>query len=184
MREIGDKQQQFSKELTKLMMNGTHEIVYIDETTFHLWQQPGRCWLKRDMALTIPTTRGHSITLIGALSEERGLFHYELISATNTGTTFAMFIAKLKQKCKGPTKLVMDNLSVHKSRSVMQYYDDKFQVMFLPTYSSVLNPIERVWNLIKQEWRKTQHLHALMDFDEESQRTQYSLARLREIIGK
>jgi transposase len=184
LRAIGDQQQQFSKELATLLMQGTHDIVYIDETSFHLWQQPGRCWLKRDMALTLPTTRGRSITVIGALSEERGLFHCELITETNTAQTFSRFIAGLKQKCRRPTMLVMDNLSVHKARSVMQLYDERFQVMFLPTYSSVLNPIERVWNLMKHEWRKTQHMHALLDFEDEDRRTLHSLARIRQIIGK
>ncbi len=56
--------------------------------------------------------------------------------------------------------------------------------MFLPTYSSVLNPIEKVWNVVKQEWRQTQHLHALKEFLDMEDCTRYSLDRLRAIIGK
>jgi len=73
---------------------------------------------------------------------------------------------------------------VHKAACVLQAYTAAFRPMFLPPYSSVLNPIERVWNMIKQEWRKTQHLHALRDFEDEDERTNYSCARLRAIIGK
>ena len=68
---------------------------------------------------------------------------------------------RLKLKCRNdPAVVVQDNLSVHKAGPVMRLYDPGFRHMFLPTYSSVLNPIERVWNVIKQEWRQTQHLHA------------------------
>jgi len=56
--------------------------------------------------------------------------------------------------------------------------------MFLPTYSSVLNPIEKVWNVIKQEWRQTQHLHALKEFLDIEECTRYSLDRLRAIVVK
>jgi transposase len=81
--------------------------------------------------------------------------------------------------------VVMDNLSVHHSKIVKEEFDDKwFTCQFLPPQSCELNPIERVWNMIKQEWRKTQHLHALRDFEDEDERTIYSCARLRAIIGK
>ena len=78
----------------------------------------------------------------------------------------------------------MDNLSVHKAKIVLQLFDPHFDVMFLPTYSSQLNPIESVWNVIKHEWRKTQHMHALLEFDDQKERTKHSIGRLQAIIGK
>jgi len=56
--------------------------------------------------------------------------------------------------------------------------------MFLPTYSSVLNPIEKVWNVIKQKWKSTQHLHALKEFQDIDACSEYSISRLRHIVGK
>ena len=66
----------------------------------------------------------------------------------------------------------------------MLLYGQGFRHMFLPTYSSVLNPIEKVWNVIKQEWRQTQHLHALKEFLDIDDCSKYSLDRLKGIIGK
>ena len=40
----------------------------------------------------------------------------------------------------------MDNLSVHKTKIVREFFDDKFIQMFLPPQSCELNPIEKVWN--------------------------------------
>lgn len=48
----------------------------------------------------------------------------------------------------------MDNLSIHKAKCIQELYDEDFKCMFLPPYSCVLNPIERVWSLVKREWRK------------------------------
>ena len=31
-------------------------------------------------------------------------------------------------------------------------YDENFKEMFLPTYSSELNPIERLWSFVKRKW--------------------------------
>ena len=80
--------------------------------------------------------------------------------------------------------VVLDNLSVHKARHIVQRFDDGFKVKYLPTYSSVLNPIEKVWNVVKAEWRKTQHLYALMDYEDDEARERGSIARIKHILGK
>ena len=52
----------------------------------------------------------------------------------------------------------MDNLSVHHSKIVKEEFDNKwFMHQFLPPQSCELNPIERVWNLIKGQWRKNSY---------------------------
>lgn len=73
-------------------MEGEHELVYVDETTFNCWQLPSRCWLKKGMTVTLPDTRGHSITLIGALSSTRGLIYYQLFEGSNNQERFKRFI--------------------------------------------------------------------------------------------
>lgn len=47
----------------------------------------------------------------------------------------------------------MDNLSVHKAKTVRELFDDRIKQIFLPPYSCTLNPIERLWALIKNKWR-------------------------------
>ena len=52
------------------LLNGIpdNEIVYIDETSFHLWMSPGRLWIKQGMRVQLPDQREQSMTMIGALS--------------------------------------------------------------------------------------------------------------------
>ena len=53
----------------------------------------------------------------------------------------------------------MDNLSVHHANDVVKLFDEHYFVAkFLPTYSCDLNPIEKVWHLLKYRWRRTAHL--------------------------
>ena len=49
-------------------MKGKH-LIYVDESTFNLWQVPNRAWVRRDTMLTMPSGRGRSITVIAAISE-------------------------------------------------------------------------------------------------------------------
>ncbi len=159
--ELCAQQQEFSCMITKLMIECPHiEIVYVDETTFHLWQAPSRVWLKEGMRIEMPDTRGHSITMIGAISTMRGLFHTHTFAATNNTMTFLPFIIKLKEKCQGRRcVVVMDNLSVHKTLEVRKHFnEDDFQLEFLPPQSCELNPIEKAWNIIKAEWRRTSYM--------------------------
>ena len=43
------------------------ELVYLDETTFHLRQKVPKCWLKPWMKLSMYKNRGPSITVIAAI---------------------------------------------------------------------------------------------------------------------
>ena len=60
------------------------EIIYIDETTFHLWMQPARVWIKKGMKVQLPDLRGQSISMIGALSVKHGLLLTQIFLGTNT----------------------------------------------------------------------------------------------------
>jgi hypothetical protein len=53
--ELLHQQQEFSSRITSIIMNEPYtDIIYIDETTFHLWMQPARVWIKRGMKVQMP----------------------------------------------------------------------------------------------------------------------------------
>ena len=94
--------------------------------------------------------------MIGALSVKYGLVLTQVFVGSNTVDSFLPFIKKLKKINPLHRRIVvMDNLSVHHSKIVKDEFDDKwFTCQFLPPQSCELNPIERVWNLVKSQWRK------------------------------
>ena len=78
--------------------------------------------------IELPNQRGVSITLIGAVSTMRGLFHTYTFAATNTQNTFLPFLIKLREKCwHRKTVVVMDNLQVHKTKVVRDIFNGAFQ---------------------------------------------------------
>ena len=116
-------------------------------------------WLKEGMRIELPNQRGVSITMIGAVSTVRGLFHTSTFASTNTQDTFYPFLTKLREKCwTHRAVVVMDNLQVHKTKAVRDAFNSRFEQKFLPPQSCELNPIEKVWNIIKGQWRKRSYL--------------------------
>ena len=68
------------------------EILYIDETTFNLWQKLSRCWVTAGIKLSLIKSGGPSITVIGAISKERGLVHFEVFVENNNSNLFLNFM--------------------------------------------------------------------------------------------
>ena len=56
---------------------------------------------------------------------------------------------------------MLDNLRIHHSQKLNEVYNNDFKELFLPTYSSELNPIERLWSIVKLKW--TQNFHLFVD---------------------
>jgi len=78
-------QQDFARNLTHFLKYEAErtEIIYIDETTFNLWQTPAKVWFKEGMVVDIVRHRGPSISLIGALSNKRGIVHSSCFVGSN-----------------------------------------------------------------------------------------------------
>ena len=87
------------------------------------------------MKVELPDTRGHSISVIGALSVRHGLLLTHVFQGSNNSYSFLKFIQDLKDKCKDNlTYVVMDNLSVNHSNLITKEFNLKFIPKFLPTY--------------------------------------------------
>jgi transposase len=75
----------------------------------------------------------------------------------------------------------MDNLSVHNAKIVEEEFERHFEKRLLPTYSCALNPIERIWSVVKQTWRKTVHLYCMQQ-DSVEDRLQAARQRILQIV--
>ena len=81
-------------------------------------------------------TKGHSISVIAALSVRHGLLLTHIFKGSNNAETFQKFIHNLREKCRGTTTyVVMDYLSVHHSYLIVRHFTFQFVAKFLPTYS-------------------------------------------------
>ena len=49
------QQKEFSQRIIRVLMHEPlTDVIYIDETTFHLWMQPARVWIKKGMKVQLP----------------------------------------------------------------------------------------------------------------------------------
>ena len=156
--ELYDEQQRVSMEIAELMARGKH-LIYLDESSFHQWLVPSRAWVRKDMALKMPSTRGRSMTIIAAISERVGLAHFQILRGRNDTASFQKFVQELVRNTKGDAIVYMDNYSVHYAKPVREFFNERIQQRFLPAYSCALNPIEKLWMLVKGQWRKKMLAH-------------------------
>lgn len=128
----------------------------MDETTLSLDPPLRACWMKIGQQKRIPATRPGS-------KQHRHIFAaYNWCKDTVTWTsaerknsaTFISFLEELlvKRYPNGRIVLVMENASYHKNASVLaalSLFEHRVMVIWLPPYSSDLNPIERFWRYLK-----------------------------------
>ena len=124
--DLNEEQQRVSMEMAQLMARGKH-LIYVDESSFHQWLVPSRAWLKKDMVLKMPSSRGSSMTIIGAISEKVGIAHFKIVRGTNDTASFKQFISELVHNTKGEAHVYMDNYSVHHSKQVREFFNERIQ---------------------------------------------------------
>lgn len=126
----------------------------MDETTIRLLCTLVKCWGKRGQQKRIPTPGQNKWQhVIGALNWRTNEVIYQVIEKKNT-QTFCEFLEYLVTQvgAKRPIVYVLDNASYHHSKiseAMIAYFEDMAVPMWLPTYCSDLNPIERFWKHLK-----------------------------------
>lgn len=143
-------------------------VIYLDETSFNVWQIPSKMWrYSDDQDVPIQSKRGSSFTVIGAIDEFVGLRYYTVIKGSNNKEIFTEFMKNLNATLENRTAyIVLDNLPIHHSRVVKEAVQkmSNLQFIWLPPYSCSLNPIEKLWNLVKNKWRRQLVLHNKSEF--------------------
>ncbi|EJJ3927829.1 IS630 family transposase, partial [Salmonella enterica] len=126
-----------------------HPVFYQDEVDIDLNPKIGADWMPKGQQKRIATPgQNQKHYLAGSLHSGTGRVHY----ASGSSKSSDLFISLLEtlrrtyRRAKTIT-LVADNYIIHKSRKVERWLEEnpKFRLLFLPTYSPWLNPIERLW---------------------------------------
>jgi transposase len=103
-----------------------------------------------------PINYGPNISVIGAIRQD-GVAAGMSIEGPVDGEVFLAFTRHILAPALQPGDvLVMDNLSVHKVKGVVEAVEAVgARVLFLPPYSPDYNPIEQCWAKFK-EWMRSQ----------------------------
>ena len=151
-RQDEEKRQLFLEKLQVYLRDGAIDIWYLDEMGIEGDPRPRRRWVQKGAKVRVPYYGEHlRMNVTGLVSPRTGQF-YALEFTHSDSEVFQVFLNHANQdvKLERPRNIIScDNAAWHKKKSLQW---DAFEPMFLPPYSPDLNPIERLWLLIKAEW--------------------------------
>jgi transposase len=148
-----DEKRKVFVEQTRTCLEDTDiDLWYLDETGIEGDPRPRRRWAKKGKKIRQPYQGTHiRMSATGLVCPRTGEFYALMIPHSNT-TVFQIFLDNANADVVFERKrnlLILDNASWHKSKSLNM---GRFERVFLPPYSPDLNPIERLWMLMKGEW--------------------------------
>ena len=144
--------QAFVEQVQQWLQDEQVELWYLDETGIEADPRPRRRWVHKGERARVPHRGKHiRVSVIGMVCPRTGEFFSLEVPYTDTAV-LKLFLEQAQSqtnRTRPRNLLICDNASWHKSRCLTW---GSFQPVFLPPYSPDLNPIERLWLLLKAEW--------------------------------
>lgn len=146
------KRKDFLTQLELQFENPEVDIWYLDETGVEADPRPKRRWAEKGKELRVTKNGGHiRMNVCGMVCPRTGDFYALEFTHVDTDV-FQVFLEQANKdlKLERPKNIIIcDNATWHKAKSLNW---GRFEVLFLPPYSPDLNPIERLWRIMKAEW--------------------------------
>jgi transposase len=129
------------------------EIFWGDETGLRSDHQAGKTYGEKGKTpVVIISAKRFKSNIISAISN-KGQLAFSVFEGKFTSKKFIEFLKRLIKYSKGKKVfLIVDNLSVHKSKEVQEFIDinkSLIELFYLPSYSPDLNPTELLNNDLK-----------------------------------
>jgi transposase len=152
-----EKQMEFIEKYEELKANlAKDEEIYFLDAVHPDFQSQAVCgWILKAETKTLPTTnKQFRLHFVGALDLQKMQIithEYETINAENT----IEFLKNLeKHSNASKIHVICDNGRANKNKALQEYLKtSKIEIHYLPPYSPNLNPIERLWKIMRE--RKT-----------------------------
>ena len=132
-------------------------LVFVDEMGTNTSLAPLYGWAPRGKRaqMKVPRNRGPNTTLLASMTAEGMGPCLAVVGSTNREVFEAYVERVLPPALKAGQVVVMDNLTAHKTQRVRELVDAKgCELLFLPSYSPDLNPIEEAFSKVKGNLRK------------------------------
>ncbi len=180
----------FRQQLQELSQKPDVEVWFADESGFEGGSAPRRRWDKKGQKTRSTKNGDHRrMNVMGMVCPRTGEF-FAIEASHSDAETFQAFLTEAHTSVTFPRPrniLIVDNASWHKRKSLNWH---GWEVRYLPPYSPDLNPIERIWLVMKAAWfnnylcRNLDQLierldRAILDVIDNPQRTSHTTA-----IGK
>jgi transposase len=145
-------------------------FLYADASDHHLLAVLRNMWMRRGQQVRVqtPPRNGHW-TLFGALDVRTGVFRWQAYEQAVSATFLAFLTSLLTAYPEGDILLGVDNASYHTSHVVVAWLKahPRLMLLYLPARRPDLNPVEPIWDALKEAVsanRSFAHLDALLEF--------------------
>jgi transposase len=133
-------------------------LVFVDEMGTHTSLAPLYAYAPVDeqVSFEIPRNRSKNTTLLTSL-HEGGMGPSMAVEGASTARVFETYVEKVLAPSLEPGRIVvMDNLGAHRPKRIGQFIEARgCELLYLPSYSPDLNPIEEALSKIEHILRKT-----------------------------
>jgi transposase len=133
------------------------EVFYLDEcgVEHRLHQEYGRAPRGERLYIEVAGSRRHRTSIISVSQNARLVAPFVFEGSCNTEVVDTYFEKVLLPALPKGSVIVLDNASFHQSPSTQKLVADAgCELLFLPTYSPDLNPIEHLWAKLKAALRR------------------------------
>jgi transposase len=132
-------------------------LIFVDESSTNIALTPryGRAPKGERAYGKVPRNWGNNVTLISSISLE-GMGPSMSVEGSSDTESFGLYMRNiLLPRLKSGQIVLMDNLSVHRSKWVRDLIEQRgCQLWLLPSYSPDMNPIEEAFSKVKNLIRK------------------------------
>jgi transposase len=127
-------------------------IYFQDESGIRSDFHSGTTWAPKGQTPVVEVTGARfSLNMIGAI-DMRGKLRFTVVKGTISAEHTCDFLQRLMHDAENPVFLIWDGHPIHRSKKVkdcIQSFNGKLEIYTLPGYSPELNPVEQVWNNVK-----------------------------------
>jgi len=150
-RQDEELREKFRADLCALAEDENVELWYGDETGVDGEPKPRRGWAIKGSKPRLVHNGDHvRLTILGCVCPRTGEF-FAIEASHCDSDVFQVFLDEAAQSITPSKKrniLILDNASWHKRKRINWHF---FEPFYLPPYSPDLNPIERIWLIMKAD---------------------------------
>jgi transposase len=134
-------------------------LIFVDEMGTNTSLSPLYGWAKKGERVygSAPRNRGKNTTVLSSMSVE-GMGPSLAVEGATDANVFEAYVERvLAPTLREGQVVIMDNLSAHKGERVRELIEGRgCELLYLPSYSPDLNPIEEAFSKMKNLLRKTE----------------------------